>query len=220
MCTTTTFCTIQIAKFARLRQYMYLPAILFSVAIFAQPSPWDETKTWVNKIKRVWCLHFYWRPSIPPSKYCNVTFTETLLHKKKAVACPVYYTCIYVFIPLVIVPTVNVRVFENLAQQISSIEVFSKRRKLWASKIKEKLIANEAYDVITNKTIIAYWQKMSAYHFVFLLHTISDSSFCGSLFFCVDITRYIIEFITEITQMRIKSVLWVLRQNYYFDNIN
>ena len=131
----------------------------------------------------MWCLHFYWRPSIPPSKYCNVTFTETLLHKKKAVACPVYYTCIYVFIPLVIVPTVNVRVFENLAQQISSIEVFSERRKLWASKIKEKLIVNEVYDVITKKMIIAYWQKINAYYFVFLLNSISDSSFCGSAVF-------------------------------------
>ena len=123
--------------------------IIFSGNICLTITMWWNKKIWVLRAKRVWCLHFYWRPSIPPSKYCNVTFTETLLHKKKAVACPVYYTCIYVFIPLVIVPTVNVRVFENLAQQISSIGVFSKRRKLWASKIKEKLIANEAYAVIT-----------------------------------------------------------------------
>ena len=67
------------------------------------------------------------------------------------------------------------------------------------------------YDVITKKTI-AYWQKIDAYHFIFLLNSLSDSSLRGTVIFCFNSTRYIMTFITKITQMLIKLVLWMLRQ--------
>ena len=63
--------------------------IIFSGNICLTITMWWNKKTWVLRAKRVWCLHFYWRPCMPPSKYCNVTFPETLLHKKKVVAYPV-----------------------------------------------------------------------------------------------------------------------------------
>ena len=61
---------------------------------------------------------------MPPSKYCNVTVPETLLHKKKAVAYPVQYTCIHLFIRLISVPSIEARVFSNLAQNLISGSVF------------------------------------------------------------------------------------------------